>query len=359
MSKNNQIFNFIRYANVWEDTNVALSGLNIKAGQIGAVICSGGDNVLAMLAKAPKKIYAFDVNRTQLYCMELKVAAIANLTLDETKCLLGVMDGDRIKLYESVRKNMSKESRKYFDGHLELIKNGIIHAGKFEHYFQLFRKYVIPATSSKENYNYFSKMDDLEAQKAFYTRRINTRRFRVLFKIFFGYRSMAKHGRDKAFFKYVNKNDVKNNGTDLKKRVEFGLFHTKNLTNPYLDYIANNNFTHALPQYLRPEYYGKIRANLKRLELVYGGVDDLPVLKYDFFYFSDIFEYMSDEEFLQNVKKIKQYAKNGSKILYWNMQNRRYIKDDDFVLNERTSRELFKENKAWFYRDLLIYEVRK
>lgn len=359
MIKNDQVFKIIRYANVWEDTDIALSGLGIKTGQTGAAICSGGDNVLAMLTKNPKKIYAFDVNKTQLYCTELKVAAIAYLTLNETKCLLGVTNGERLKLYERVRSEISKDARKYFDEHIDLIKKGIIHTGKFEHYFQLFRKYIIPTTSSKKNYSVFSKMDDLKTQNDFYARKINTRRFRMLFKIFFGYKSMAKHGRDKIFFEHVDKKDVKNNGADLKKKVEYGLFHTKNAENPYLDYIANNNFTHAFPLYLRPEYYETIRANLDKLELVYGDIDDLPDLKYDFFYLSDIFEYMSDSEFKQNVEMLKQRAKKGSKILYWNMQNRRYIRDDGFVLNGKLSQELFEKNKAWFYRDLLIYEVKK
>ena len=51
MIKNDQVFKIIRYANVWEDTDIALSGLGIKTGQTGAAICSGGDNVLAMLTK--------------------------------------------------------------------------------------------------------------------------------------------------------------------------------------------------------------------------------------------------------------------------------------------------------------------
>ncbi len=359
MIKNDKVFNIIRYSNVWEDTDIALDGISIKTGQIGAVVCSGGDNVLAMLIKSPKKIYAFDVNKTQLYCTELKIAAIANLTLDETKCLLGVTDGERLGLYKQVCDNMSKDAQRYFDEHIDFIKKGIVHTGKFEHYFQLFRKYIIPTTSSKNNYSEFSKMDNLKTQKEFYVRKIDTRRFRILFKIFFGYKSMAKYGRDKAFFEHVDKNDVKNNSYDLKKKVEYGLFHTKNSENPYLDYIANNNFTHAFPLYLQPEYYKLIRANLDKLELVHGNLGDLPDLKYDFFYLSDIFEYMSDLEFGQNIETLKKRVKNGSKILYWNMQNRRYIRNDTFVLDENLSQKLFEQNKAWFYRDLLIYEVKK
>lgn len=359
MAKDSSVFGFIRYANVWEDTDVAICGLGIKAEQTGAVVCSGGDNVLAMLAFDPSKIYAFDINKTQLFVLELKMAAMRSLELFETRTLLGVEEGERVELYRRVRGDMSREARKYFDEHLELIEKGIIHAGKFEHYFQLFRKYIIPLTSSKKNYVAFSRMKNTKAQKDFYERKINTWRFRALFRVFFGAKSMAKNGRDKTFFKYVDANDVKTNGTDLKKKVEFGLFHTQNAENPYFDYIANGNFTHAFPQYLRPEYYEKVRDNLDKVELVYGGVNNLPNMKFDFCYLSDIFEYMSEAEFLKNVEKVKRRVKKGGRILYWNMQNRRYIKDDGFVFDEELSRKLFRENKTWFYRDLLIYEVRK
>ena len=352
-------FTFIRYANVWEDTDIALNGLNIKRGQTGAVICSGGDNALAMLAREPKKIYAFDLNPTQLYCAELKIAAIKNFSLHETKILLGVSPGNRIELYNRIKGDLSRTARRYFDEHLDIIKTGIIHTGKFEHYFQLFRKYVITTTSSRKNYREFSKMDDLAKQADFYKRKINTRRFRALFKLFFGYKMMSKLGRDKNFYNYVDKDDKKANGADIKERVEYGLTHIKNSENPYFDYIANNNFTHAFPQYLREEYYEKIRANLDKIELVQGTLDELPATKLDFFYLSDIFEYMSEAEFTQSISRLSARAKKGSRVLFWNMQNRRYIDNDSFVLNKELSEKLYSQNKSWFYRDLLIYEVQK
>lgn len=357
--KGDEVFSFIRYSNVWEDTDIALNGLGIKSGQVGAAVCSGGDNVLAMLTRSPKKLYAFDVNETQLFCTELKIAAVRNLTLEETKCLLGVTEGDRLELYDAVRKDLSEVARKYFDEHRDLVEKGIIHVGKFERYFQMFRKYIIPLTSSQKNYSEFSKMRDTGAQKDFYLRKINTRRFQTLFRIFFGYKLMAKYGRDKAFFKYVQKSDVESNGADIKKRAEFGLFHVENASNPYFDYIANNNFTHAFPYYLRPENYNKIRENLDKLELIHGSVEDLLVMDFDFIYLSDIFEYMSTKEFGESIEEIKRRTRKGSRILFWNMQNRRYVEDDEFRLDVEGSRELFEKNKAWFYRDLLIYEVRK
>ena len=354
-----KIFNFIRYANVWEDTDIALDGLDIKAGQVGAVVCSGGDNALAMLTRLPKKIYAFDVNKTQLFCMELKMAAIRNLKLDETKCLLGVTEGNRLELYKLVQDDLSEEAKEYFDGNQKLIEKGIIHVGKFEHYLWLFYKYVIPLTSSRKNYREFAELNNVEEQKNFYLRKINTRRFRILFQIFFGYKMMGKYGRDKSFFKYVDQTDVESNGADLKEKIEYGIFHTKNVTNPYLDYIANNNFTHAFPYYLRPEYYDEIRDNLDKIELVHGSIEDLPVLDFDFWYLSDIFEYMSVQEFSKNIEEIKRRIRRDGRILYWNMQNRRYIEDEGFRYDEKMSQKLFKENKAWFYRDLLIYEAKK
>ena len=43
-------FSHIRYAQVWEDADILLEGLNIQPGDVCLSIASAGDNALAMLA---------------------------------------------------------------------------------------------------------------------------------------------------------------------------------------------------------------------------------------------------------------------------------------------------------------------
>ncbi len=357
MSKNAD-YSFIRYSNCWEDTDILLKGLDIKPNEIGLSIASGGDNTLALLLKNPKKVYAFDLNKTQLYCLELKIICFKNLSYKEIISFLGINnDYDRLTTYNKIKSKLSSEARTYFNNNIKIIKTGIIHIGRFERYFQLFRKYIIPLISNHKNFYDFSQMEDLKKQKYFYENKINNKRLKILFKIYFGSKIMGSLGRDKSYYKYVE--DKKESGKDIKLRFEYGISNTINKTNPYLNYILNNNFfPESLPTYLKEKNYKIIKKNIDKISIIYGNLLSITNLKFDFFNLSDIFEYMSDEEFNQNIKKIKSLSNNNARIVYWNMQNKRYINDNNIKFNKELSSKLFKKNKSYFYRNFLVYQVR-
>lgn len=348
-------FSFIRYANCWEDSEILLDALCIKKGEVGLSIASAGDNTLAMLLCEPQKVYAFDLNKTQLFCMELKMAAFRNLEYGSTLELLGVRkSSDRLKLYENVKGDMSEEARTYFDENSSIIRLGIINTGKFEHYFHLFRKYVAPLFCSKKKLAEFCNLQSLDEQKVFYNKYINNRRLKFIFNLYFGSSVMGALGRDKSFYDYVD--DKKNSGMRIKNRFEYGVYNTVNRTNPYLNYILRNSFTaEAMPLYLREENYSTIRNNLDRVELLHCDLISLPNVKFDFLNLSDIFEYMSDDAFAENVKKLREISNIGARMAYWNMQSSRHISDERWVLDEELSKDLFRQDRAYFYRDFFVY----
>ncbi len=348
-------FSFIRYANCWEDTNLLLKAANAKDKRCLS-ICSAGDNSLALLTQDPKHVYAFDINKTQLYCTELKIAAIKNLPRKTALEFLGINESSsRKEIYQHICKDLSVDARSYFETNLNLIERGIIHVGKFEHYFQLFRKFVIPAVTGTKNFQTFAKLNDLDEQKKYYSEKVSTKRYRALFKIYFGAKVMGKLGRDKNFYRYVE--DKNDSAKDIEARVRFGISHSKNNTNQYLSYIAFGTFAdEALPLYLRENYYEKIRDNLDRITLLHGDLITIKTKQIDFFNLSDIFEYMSEENFIKNIKSITELSSKNAKVAYWNMQNKRYINSENFVFLEKESQKLFEKNQSWFYRDFCIYE---
>lgn len=52
-------------------------------------LCSAGDNTLNLLLAGPKKIVAVDLSPAQNAVLELKIAAIKNLTYDDYLLILG------------------------------------------------------------------------------------------------------------------------------------------------------------------------------------------------------------------------------------------------------------------------------
>lgn len=349
------IFSFIRYSNCWEDSSALRKALKIKSGQRGISIASAGDNSLSLLLDDPSEIIAFDLNETQLFCVELKMAAFKTLSYSELLEFLGVRESNsRLTMYQSVKKHMSAEATAYFDSNLSLIERGIIHVGKFEHYFQLFKKYVIPLFTSRKKINHFMQMDDPKEQARYYKDNFDNKRLHFLFGIYFGKEMMGKLGRDKSFFKYVEDSD--NVAVRIKKRFELGVSNVPNNKNPYLSYILRNEFGEgALPEYLKQENFDIIRERIDRITLFKGDLLSIPADKYDFFNLSDIFEYMSDAQFEQNVNYISQIAAPNGRIAYWNMQGSKYVNDRGLTCQKELSEQLFVEDRAFFYKDFLVY----
>ena len=177
----------------------------------------------------------------------------------------------------------------------------------------------------------------------------------MIFRVFFGIKVMGSLGRDKSF--YENLEDKSDVGGDIKKRFEFGISHSENLSNPYLSYILRGNFTKtALPLYLRKENLALIRERLSKIQLIHGSLLDITEREqFDFFNLSDIFEYMNEEDFLKNIDKLEKISRAGARFAIWNMQNKRYLPDENFCFLEEESKSLFKKNQSYFYRDFSVY----
>lgn len=351
-------FDFIRYANCWEDADILLEALKIKEGGAYLSIASAGDNSLSLLSKNPSLVLAIDISPVQLACVEIRKTAFKNLSYDEMLVFLGINDGlDRSDLYHRLRSGLSEEAKAFWDQHPGFIKKGIIHVGKFENYFRLFRNYILRLIHDRKTIARLLGIHNTNDRIIFYNKIWNNLRWRMLFKIFFSRKMMGRLGRDPEFFKYVE-TDVANR---IFKRTEYALTVLPTDANSYLEYILTGNFKKSLPFYLRRENFNAIRDNLDKLVIFKGNLRQAfqrnPEMKFDGFNLSDIFEYMSYNQYEEEVRDILDYAKPGARLVYWNMlADRKYVQGLDkrirFLDNEAS--ELFKQDKAFFYKGLII-----
>ena len=53
-----------------------------------------------------------------------------------------------------LKEKLSKNSLNFWNNNLHLIKKGIIHIGKFENYFRIFRVFVLRLSGNKKNVKY-------------------------------------------------------------------------------------------------------------------------------------------------------------------------------------------------------------
>lgn len=354
-------FSAIRYAQVWEDADVLVQALQPLENQTCLSIASAGDNALALLSFAPAKVVAVDLNLSQLACLELRVAAYRALEHGELLELIGSRPSTRrAALYGRCRKLLSSSAAAFWDAHTANIEQGIGSAGKFERYFKLFRTRILPLVHSRKRVEQLLAGGGVQHREAFYVNKWNTLRWRLLFKIFFSRFVMGRFGRDPAFFRYVEGSVAER----ILGRTRYALTALDPAANPYLQWILTGTHTTALPFALRPEKFDRIRQNLDRLEWAHGSIEEYldqhPEVRFDRYNLSDIFEYMSPENYRRLLERLIAASRPGARLAYWNMLAPR-TRPGELASRLRPlpelSKELFAQDKAWFYSRLVIEEV--
>ena len=275
--------------------------------------------------------------------------------------LLGFKSCDtRLDIYNSIKENLSGQSRNYFEHNFHIIENGIIHQGKFEHYFQIFANKIMPLIHNKKNIHALFLPKSVQEQELFYDKIWNNWKFKALFKLFFNKYVMGRLGRDKEFFKYV---DVSMVSQKIKKLTDRALRDVPTWDNPYLSYILLNNFDYALPHYAKEENFNLISKNIDALEIKTGTINEISKnsgIKFDCFNLSDIFEYMDKNLFKNVSNQLLEASNKGAKFCYWNMLADRRISEimpENFEYKKELSQKLYLKNRAFFYKRFIIDEV--
>jgi S-adenosylmethionine-diacylglycerol 3-amino-3-carboxypropyl transferase len=351
-------FDRMRYASVWEDADILCEALApVASGGRLLSIASAGDNALALLTLDPREVVAVDLSQPQLAALALRVAAFRAMEPASLLEFLGVTPtSGRLGTYAAIRTSLPAFAREFWDAHPDVVAGGVIHAGRFERYLRLFRRRVLPLIHSRRRIERLLDQDTLEEQERFYREEWDTRRWRLVFRFFFGRFVMGRLGRDPAFFDHVEGSV----GERILARTRHALTAIPVRTNPYLTYIMTGNYgPDALPRYLRAEHVAVIRERLDRVTLVRGPAEavDGP---FHGFNLSDIFEYMSPAVHEHVYTALVARASPGARLAYWNMLAPRGaaagVADQVHPLNVLAG-DLHARDKAWFYQAFHVDEV--
>lgn len=354
-------FDVIRYANLWEDADVLLEGLALDSSSRVMSIASAGDNCFSMLSKGIEQCIAVDVSAVQLYLVELKKVAIQQLDRLNYMRFVGFKEDDnRISTYHKIKSLLSTEASNYWNQQTEAIAEGVIHTGKFERYFQLFKQSYLHDIHPQKTIDELFRSKSAKDQLDFHDYTWHTDEWKEMYGHFFGKQMMGDHGRDPEFLKHV-KGDV----SELILRQEINAIRKPSIQDNYfLYYILNNRFDDGfLPHYVREENYNKIQENLDALVLHHGLLDSA-LAKYEpcsHFNLSDIFEYMDDELFKAVASGIVDHAQQGAIIAYWNLMIPRKIAkilSDKVIHLGALSQELKEKDKGYFYQSFLLDQVK-
>jgi S-adenosylmethionine-diacylglycerol 3-amino-3-carboxypropyl transferase len=353
-------FSFIRYANVWEDPRVLLEGIYTKQGSRYLSVGSSGDNTFSLLLLDPEQVVAVDISPVQLYLIELKIAAILELDQPEVLSFLGFKPSSvRKQTFDKIRFRMSEEAQQFFEINLaHWTKNGVIHSGKFERYFQYFSKYVLPMIHSSSRIEKLFQPKTADDQKRFFENEWNSWRWKTLFRVFFSKTVMGKLGRDPQFLK-----EVKVKVSDfILSQAERQLSSVDAQTNPFLRYNLIGKFDDFIPHYLHSEHFEIIKSRISRIKLHLGYAEDAiqHFGTFDGMNLSNIFEYMSTDVFEQTTEKLVSGLRSGGRLVYWNLMVDRRCSQSlkGIQLHEQTDLMLSLSQKDWgyFYKTVVVDE---
>lgn len=356
-------FSIIRYAQCWEDSLLLSNGLKPEDRHCVS-IGSAGDNSFALLAHGAASVTAVEMNPTQIACIELRRAAYLSVSHTEFLELIGSRNSSRrISIYQKCRGVMPKEYRNYWDAQHEAIDRGIGTLGKFENYFRIFRKFVLPLAHTQKRVKALLKPRSEQDRETFYEQTWNNARWRLIFKLFFSRTLMGALGRDPEFFRYVEGSVADR----ILPRTRHALVNLDPSSNPYLHWILTGTHGETLPDALEAKNYQKIREAIESgkfhivsqpLETFLAKSEDR---KFDAFNLSDIFEYMSEENTANLLGKIIGSSNPGARLAYWNMlapRSRPESMADRLFPCSEEAEALFKKDRAFLYSRFIIEEVK-
>lgn len=304
---------------------------------------------------------AADLSFAQLALVELKRAALRRLDYEDVLAFLGVRPSDdRPATYERLEKELSGDARAFWRERGGDIARGVVHAGKFEAYFRLFRTRIVPLIHTRLTVRKLLAEKDGAARRRFFRGTWDNLRWRMLFRVFFSRFMMGRLGRDPEFFRYVEGSVADR----ILSRTRHALTVLPTHSNPYLDYIFTGNFPRVLPRYLRRERFGAVREGAERIVLHLGPVQEAAQAHgaegFDGFNLSDIFEYLDERTCASLYGELLGVAQGGARFAYWNMLVPRRCPSE---LAARVkplhglSKRFFGRDRAFFYSAFVVEEV--
>jgi S-adenosylmethionine-diacylglycerol 3-amino-3-carboxypropyl transferase len=350
--------NALGYSNVWEDAETLLAALQpVACARTLLSITSGGDNALAMLTLDPREVIAVDRNPVQSALLELRAAAFAEVDSHEHLLrFLGVSEaGDRLPTYRALRHRLTPTARAFWDGHPALVRDGVIHAGRFEHYLRFFARHVLPRLQSAAAIHQLFQLGDVSERERYYDTVWSTWRWRLAFRVLFGPLPVRLFARNIT----PPHQEARGLADRLLERTRTVLTSGSPASNPYLHYALFGNFSaDCLPLYLRAERFPIIRERVDRLRIVTGRLDETqPTTPVAGFNLSDLLDHLSPAERPRMFQHVARIAAPGARLVLWNLLAPSMPRPlPGLVRHERFSDDLYRATMTLSYSGLSVYE---
>ena len=346
----------------WEDPALDRAAFALGPGAAVATVGSGGCNVLTLLLDDPGRVLAFDYNPTQVWVLELKVAAFRRLDHGNLLELFGVRPSSRrAALLARVADDLSPQARDYFQSCDWLVEHGLLGGGRYERFVRAFQL-VLRATHGRRRLEELFLDRDAPGRAAFFEDHWNTWAWRLLFKAFFNKTVLARRGLSADYFAFDD--GSRSFAESFANRAAHALRDLSVRDNPFLARYVLGRFLDEdhLPEYLQRDHFDLVRARVDRLRVVHADVrdvfDDVAPASFDAICLSNVFELMSESETAQALAKVARALRPGGTVTLRNLMVPRAVPPalaEKLVLDAALSRALHAQDRSFVYSSFLVY----
>jgi S-adenosylmethionine-diacylglycerol 3-amino-3-carboxypropyl transferase len=351
----------------WEDPASDGRALRIQAGETMVTITSGGCNTLGFLLKRPGLIYAVDINGSQNWQMELKMAAMRRLSHADFLGFLGVQNAaDRLSVYDKMlRPDLSPEAQIFWDAKKDLLAKGFLSRGRFESFVKIAGRLIHFLQGKKRVQQLFEDKSAGE-QHVFYEKTWDTFQMRLLFNLMFNKRILATRGLNADYFHFDDGSD--SFAKSFYNRLRKALRDIPIQGNYFLSMYILGKYRHPseMPEYLLPENFEPIRNALDRIQLVtqdaQGWLESMPDQSIDCFALSNICELMSLEDTERLFQQVYRTGRPDARIIFRNLMIPREVPESMASLiykEEDLSRDLLAGDRSFVYSKVAAYRIIK
>lgn len=312
----------IRYSLVWEDSQTLYRSLKINTNDHLLVITSAGCNALNMLLKNPASVTAADLNPVQNKMLLLKQHIIMNFEYELYHDLLGLAGEIAVnEAKQRILPTLAAADEVFWTAFLEENPGGLLLSGKLEKFMMGFHQSL--NQEQQELIHQLITFDTVDAQYKFFLDKLDNSSFKQTFITYYSDENLS-NGRDPKLLKHVDESG----GIVFYKRLLLQVKGSLLKDNFYFRFIffGLKDLPHpTLPPCYRRENYSTLRESMDKLQVIQGEAVtyllSAPGLKITKASLSNIFEYISHEEFQEVCLSLAQHPERDLHLIFWNLLN--------------------------------------
>lgn len=303
-----------------EDTAMEVGILEEDSPHVFSVSGSGG-RVVPLLSRSPKKLTCVDISEQQLYLVELRIACIKALTVEQYAAFLGyppspLTPEERKKIFHSL--TLSEKAKTYFEAFYEARQwEHFLYDGKWEKMFQTLSRINSKITGTKGRAIFECKT--LEEQKKYYDKGFPHLRWLLVVSVL---------GNASVFDALLYKGDC------AKKNIgeSFVAFYRRVFAHLFTKALARENYFLQLcffgkvvypegnPVECDPKVFAKAKEALKTCEVEYMRGDVIELAKQSktpvsFYSLSDVPSYFMGEKEKNYLQDLKSALSPGATVV--------------------------------------------